>query len=126
MCRISGLVVLDLVRRELADRLHLDLVDHGVEHVLAGAEAGADEHGDDHPLLVLARLVAETNRRGLPVRPQLGLDDRRVEVQREGGHRATIIRRGTRLAENARRIGPLLLASRLRLSLHSPLWHSHG
>ena len=85
-------VVLDLARRELVEPLHLDLVDHRVEDVLARAVAGADEHRDDHPLLVLARLVAEPDRRGLAVRAELGLDDRRVEVEGEGGQPARIIR----------------------------------
>src|SRR3954462_8682990 len=75
-------VVLDLVRRQLADRLHLDLVDHDVEDVLPGAGARPDEDRDDHPLLVLRRLVAEPDRRRLAVRLELRLDDRRVEVQR--------------------------------------------
>ena len=51
-------VVLDLARRELAEPLDLDLVDDGVEDLLALAVAQPDEHGDDHPLAVLARLVA--------------------------------------------------------------------
>ena len=82
-----GVVVLDLARRELVEPLDLDLVDHRVEDVLPRPEAGADEHRDDHPLLVLARLVAEPDRRGLAVRAKLGLDDRRVEVEGERGQR---------------------------------------
>ena len=81
-----GVVVLDLARRELAERLHVDLVDHRVEDVLARAVAGADEHRDDHPLLVLPGLVAEPDRRRLAASAQLVRDDRRVEVQRERGH----------------------------------------
>ena len=50
-----GVVVLDLTRRELAERLDVDLVDHGVEDLLALAVACADEHGDDHALAVLRR-----------------------------------------------------------------------
>src|SRR5882672_678958 len=60
-----GIVVLDLARRELAEGLHLDLVDDGLEDALARAEADAAEHLHDHALLVLARLVTETNRRRL-------------------------------------------------------------
>src|SRR5437868_2926040 len=52
-------VVLDLARREVAELLHLDLVDHRVEDLLARAEPGAREHLDDHPLPVLRGLVAE-------------------------------------------------------------------
>src|SRR5579862_1812948 len=62
-----GVVVLDLPRREVAQPFHLDLVDHRVENVLPRPETRPDEHGDDHPLLVLARLVAEPDRRRLAV-----------------------------------------------------------
>ena len=68
--------VIDMVEvKTLGEPLHLDLVDHGVEDLVARPVAGADEHGDDHPLLVLARLVAEPDRRRLAIGPQLGLDD---------------------------------------------------
>ena len=80
-----GVVVLDLARRQLAERLHLDLVDHRVEDVLARAEAHAAEDAHDHALLVLAGLVAEPDRGRLPARPELVGDERRVEV--EGVHR---------------------------------------
>jgi hypothetical protein len=73
--------VLDLARRELGERLHLDLVDHGLEHLLAGAVARAGEDLDDHPLLVLTRLVAEPDRRGLAPGAELVGDHRRVEVE---------------------------------------------
>src|SRR3954464_13911848 len=74
-------VVLDLPRRQLAERLHLDLVDHRVEDVLPRAEAGAAKDTDDHALLVFARLVAEPDRGRLPSRPELVGDERRVEVE---------------------------------------------
>ena len=80
-----GVVVLDLTRRELPERLHLDLVDHGLEDLVARAEAGPDEHLDDHPLPVLRGLVSKPYRRGLAVAPQLVGDDRGIEV--EGVHR---------------------------------------
>ena len=83
-------VVLDLARRELAEALDLDLVDHGVEDLLALPVADADEHGHDHPLLVLRRLVAEPDRRGLALRAELVGDDRRVEVERVHRHAGTI------------------------------------
>ena len=67
VCRISGLSCSISFGDSSPSRLHLDLVDHRVEDVLARAEAGAGEHGDDHPLLVLARLVAEPDRRRLAV-----------------------------------------------------------
>src|SRR5688500_20210217 len=60
-----GVVVLDLARGEVAKRLHVDLVDHGVEDLLAGAEPDPAPHRDAHPLLALAGLVAQTDRRGL-------------------------------------------------------------
>ena len=80
--RIFRVVVLDLARRQLAEALGLDLVDHRVEDVLARAEAHAAEHPDDHPLLVLARLIAEPDRRRLAAAAQLLGDHRRVEVER--------------------------------------------
>src|SRR4051812_41394234 len=78
-------VVLDLPRRQLAERLHLDLVDHRVEDVLTRAEADAAEDAHHHALLVLAGLVAEPDRGRLSARPELVGDERRVEV--EGVHR---------------------------------------
>src|SRR5438105_8944075 len=51
-------VVLDLARREVAELLHLDLVDHRVEDLLPGAEARTREYLHDHPLLVLPGLLA--------------------------------------------------------------------
>ena len=44
------------------------------------------EHAHDHPLLVLGRLVAEPDRRGLAPAAELVGDDRGVEVERVGGH----------------------------------------
>src|SRR5262249_2913178 len=64
-----------------------------VEDVLPRAETGACEHRDDHPLLVLPRLVAEADRRRLAVALELGLDDRRIEVEGVRRHRPPIIRR---------------------------------
>ena len=75
------IVVLDLARGELAERLHLDLVDDGVEDAVTQAEACACEHLHDHPLPVFRRLVAQANRRRLATAPQLLGDDRGVEVQ---------------------------------------------
>src|SRR3954447_5630951 len=75
-------VVLDLPRRELAERLDLDLVDHCVEDVLARAEAHPAEDAHDHALLVLARLVAEPDRGRLPSGPKLVGHQGRVEVER--------------------------------------------
>src|SRR5438874_8400546 len=72
-----GVVVLDVARRELSERLHLYLVDHGVEDLLARSVARPDEHLDDHPFLVLPGLVAETDRRRLAARAQLVGHDRR-------------------------------------------------
>ena len=56
-----------------------------------GPKRGAGEHRDDHPLPVLAGLVAEPDRRRLAAAAQLVLDDRRVEVERRppaADHRA--------------------------------------
>src|SRR5438874_11626650 len=80
-----GVVVLNLPRRQLAERLHLDLVDHRVEDVLARAEADTAEDAYHHALLVLPGLVAEPDRGRLPTGPKLVGDERRVEV--EGVHR---------------------------------------
>src|SRR3954447_20873920 len=41
-------VVLDLPRRQLAERLHFDLVDHSIEDMLARAEPHAAEDAHDH------------------------------------------------------------------------------
>src|SRR5205823_12857377 len=87
-------VVLDLAWRQLAEGLHLDLVDHGVEDVLARAEADAAEDADDHALLVLARLVAEPDGGRLAARAELVGDERRVEV--EGVHRGLGVYEGDR------------------------------
>src|SRR5690348_13812606 len=103
-------VVLDLARRDLLQLLHLDLVDDGVEDLLAHAEALAHEHAHDLTLLVLPALVAETDRRRLAVVAQLVGDDRGVEV--EGVHAACIITRpaGVEPGGSARRgcatVGP--------------------
>ena len=69
------------------ERLHLDLVDDRVEDALALPVAHAAEHGHDHALLVLRRLVAEPDRRGLASRAELIGDGGVVEVERERRHR---------------------------------------
>ena len=78
-------VVLDLARRHLAQRLHLDLVHHRVEDLLAHAEALPGQHAHDQPLAVLAGLVTEPDGCRLAPVPELVSHDRRVEV--EGLHR---------------------------------------
>jgi hypothetical protein len=81
--------VLDLAWRQVEQLLDLDLVDDGIEDLLARAVAGSDQHLHDHALPVLGRLVAEPDGRGLPLRAQLVGDDGRVEVDRvHGFHRA--------------------------------------
>src|SRR6478735_3179584 len=57
-----GVVVLDVARREVADLLHLDVVDAGSEDFLARAVAEADRDPDPLAALVLAGLVAQSNR----------------------------------------------------------------
>src|SRR6266536_1975301 len=83
-----GVVVLDLAGRELGELLDLDLVDHSVEDLHPRAVAGPREDLDDHPLPVLARLVAEADRRRLPAAAQLVGHHGRVEVQ--GIHRVIV------------------------------------
>src|SRR6187397_1772048 len=74
-------VVLDVARREIADVLRLDVVDHRGEDFLARAVAEADRDPDDLAALVLARLVAEPDRRGLATALELIDENRRVEVE---------------------------------------------
>ena len=69
------------------ERLHLDLVDDRVEDALALAVARAAEHGHDHALPVLRRLVAEADRGGLATGAELLGDGRVVEVEGERRHR---------------------------------------
>ena len=85
-----GVVVLYLARRQLREGLHLDLVDHRVEDLLALPVARADEDGDDHALPVLRRLVAKPDRDGLAAGAQLVRHDRGIEVQGEGRHSARV------------------------------------
>src|SRR5262249_3157401 len=87
------IVVLDLARGKLLERLHLDLVDDGVEDPLALPVAGAAEDRDDHALPVLGGLVPKADRRRLAARAKLLGDRRVVEVEgerRDRGGRATI------------------------------------
>src|SRR5215217_1919766 len=70
------IVVLDVARGELAESLHLDLVDDGVEDLVPGAVARADEHSHDHSLLVLTGLVSEPNGRRLAAAAELVGHDR--------------------------------------------------
>ena len=76
-----GVVVLDVARREVADPLHLDVVDHRGEDLLARAVAEADRDPDHLAALVLAALVAEPDRRRLAAALELVDEDRRVEVE---------------------------------------------
>ena len=72
-----GVVVLDVAPRELADLLHLDVVDHRGEDLLARAVAEADRDPDDLAALVLVALVAEPDRRRLAAALELVDEDRR-------------------------------------------------
>ena len=69
-------VVLDVPRREVADPLYVNRIDHGLEDLLAGGVLEA--HGDQHHLAlpVLAALVAEPDRRGLAAALELVHEDR--------------------------------------------------
>ena len=79
-----GVVVLDVAAREVVELLHLDVVDHRGEDLLARAVAEADRDPDDLAALVLAALVAEPDRRRLAAPLQLVDEDRRVEVEYVG------------------------------------------
>ena len=119
-------VVLDLVRRELAERFTSTLSITASKTCWRGPKRAPHEHRDDHPLLVLARLVAEPDRRRLAVRAELRLDDRRVEVERErrapaGDHTSSPGERGQRPsrpspARRGRRAG----AARRRAAASAP------
>jgi hypothetical protein len=74
-------VVLDVARREVLDPLHLDVVDHRREDLLARAVPVADRDPDHLAAVVLARLVPEPDRRGLPSPFELIDEDRRIEVE---------------------------------------------
>src|SRR5690242_8633186 len=78
-----GVVVLHVTGGELRDLLHLNVVDHGREDLLARLVPVADRDPDDLPALVLPRLVAQPDRRGLPPTAQLVDEDRRIEVEDE-------------------------------------------
>src|SRR5215210_618201 len=74
-------VMLDVARRELLDALHLDVVDHGREDLLAGTVAEADGHPDHLAALVFAALVAQADGRGLATTLELIDEDRGIEVE---------------------------------------------
>ena len=76
-----GVVVLDVAWREVGDLLHLDVVDHCRKDFLARAVAEADRDPDDLAALVLAALVAESDRRRLATALQLVDEDGRIEVE---------------------------------------------
>src|SRR5581483_1382929 len=76
------IVVLDVARGEVADPLHLDVVDHSGEQLLPRAVLVADRDPDDLAALVLPRLVAKPDRRSLP--PALQLVDERGGEEVEG------------------------------------------
>src|SRR5690349_15328199 len=76
-----GVVVLDVAARELAGPLHLDLVDHRREDLLARAVAEPDRDPDDLATLVLVALVPKPDRRRLAASLQLVDEDRGVEVE---------------------------------------------
>src|SRR5436190_2741869 len=88
-------VVLDLSWRQVGERLHLDLVDHGLEDLLAGAVARTGEDLHDHALLVLAGLVSEPDSGRLTPRAKLVGHHGRVEV--EGVHGCGQISEGARI-----------------------------
>src|SRR5436305_3260140 len=74
-------VVLNITRGELGDPLHLDIVDHGGEDLLARAVPKANGDPDDLATLVLVALVAKPDRRRLATALELVDEDRRVEVE---------------------------------------------
>src|SRR5215212_2168415 len=74
-------VVLDVAVREVLDLLHLDVVDHRGEDLLARLVPVADRDPDDLTALVLAGFVAQTDGRRLPAAAQLIDEDRRIEVE---------------------------------------------
>jgi hypothetical protein len=74
-------VVLDVARREIADLLHLDVVDHRGEDFLARAVTETDGNPDHLATLVLAGLVAEPDRRRLATSLELVDENRGVEVE---------------------------------------------
>src|SRR4051812_46186550 len=84
-----GVVVLELARRDIAETLDLDLVDHGVEDVRARAEALTAEHLEAQALAVLDALVAEADRDRLAPAAQLIGDQGVVEVERLHGAEST-------------------------------------
>src|SRR6266496_6289267 len=76
----KGMVVSVLVGARYSPRDKI--FDYRIENLVAWAVTGTDEHGDDHALPVLARLVAQADGGRLAMAPQLVRDDRRVEVER--------------------------------------------
>ena len=74
-------VVLDVARRQVADALDLDAVDHRLEDLLARGVLEADRDEHDLSLLVLRALVPEPDRRGLAAALQLIDEDGRVEIE---------------------------------------------
>src|SRR5437868_2079704 len=83
-----GVVVLDVARGELLDALDIDGVDDRLEDLLARRVLESDRDEDDVALLVLRRLVAQTDGRGLAPTLELVDEDWRVEVQYVHGTRA--------------------------------------
>src|SRR5262249_60923869 len=88
-----GVVVLDVARGQLADSLDVDLVDDGGEDLLPGRVLVADGDPDDLAALVLARLVAEPDGRGLAGALELVDERRREEVEGEqsAGHEPALL-----------------------------------
>ena len=78
-----GVVVLDVTGGEVAHALHLDVVDHRGEDLLARAVLIADRDPDDLAALVLARLVAQPDRGRLSSPFELVDEGGREEVERE-------------------------------------------
>src|SRR5690348_928375 len=79
-----GVVVLDVAAGELVQALHLDVVDHRGEDLLARAVAEADRDPDHLAALVLVALVPEPDRRGLATALELVDEDRGIEVEHVG------------------------------------------
>src|SRR5262249_2293317 len=86
-----GVVVLDVAWGKVGGPLDLDVVDDRGEQLLAWAVLVADGHPRELAALVLARLVAEPDRRGLAATAQLIGERRREEVEsvKAVGHHAS-------------------------------------
>src|ERR1039458_1291182 len=76
-----GVVVLDVARGEVGEAHHLDLVDDRFEDPFPRRVLVADRHEHRLVLAVLARLVAEPDRRRLAAPQELVGEDGRVEVE---------------------------------------------